>query len=82
MQIAIGTNDIKILDYLYDEGFELQHKVFMTAAKEGNLDILDWLKKENCPYEFDELSNGNFNSFVKKWIKENITDIYKDDDLI
>jgi hypothetical protein len=72
--VAIEKNNLKILEWLYEKGFECSAWTFYTAVKEGNLDILKWLKEKNCPWDkhnscITSIIHGHFE--IMEWLFDN-----------
>jgi len=72
-EYAQRTGFTIVLPILVSLGFKLSAEIFEAAATKGNLEIMKWLKKMNCPWnawvfyyatEHDSLDN-------MKWLKEN-----------
>lgn len=62
-----------MLPVLQKLGFQLGPNIFAAAAKKGDIHLLNWLKRHNCPWDdmtfYYAVQNGNLSNL--KWLKDN-----------
>ena len=56
-----------------EQGFQMDVLMMYGAAGSGNLELVQWLRGEGCPWDTETSSNAVFIGHVKmlRWVREN-----------
>lgn len=73
MNFAVQNDDLLIVKWLHDHGYEYDKNLFLTCCRYGNLHIIKYCFRIN-KFRIDilKLSENIFNPYVLKWVEENI----------
>ena len=70
---AIHNKDINVIKFLKSKGFKYTHETFINATVRKDKYLLDWLKNDGCPVDYQYLlDNIEYLSDVgKQWVIDN-----------
>jgi hypothetical protein len=70
-----SNGNLEILKIIKEYGCNFSHDTFVVACiiveKTNNIDLLNWLKKNNCPFSYLAYPNSIINHNLLEWLKNN-----------